>query len=233
MNGCMLFDVSSLKPLFQLSIGQPGSSFTFEIAKIVGISEKLIKKAKDSLGDNKIRFDKLLSSLQKDKNEIERLISTNQLTEKKAKETIAYYESMNEKLNQRLQSTNNSIEGQTRQINLGKKLQVFIERYNLKSKKKGVNDELIEDIKRMIIIEKSKQNLKLSSQAQTKNKDKPLSAKQLEALKVLENIKVGSKVSILSTNQVGIVERIKGDEVHLEIGNIRMKVQKSKLLLLD
>ncbi len=233
MNGCMLFDVASLKPLFQLSIGQPGSSFTFEIAKIVGISEKLIKKAKDSLGDNKIRFDKLLSSLQKDKNEIERLISNNQLTEKKAKETIAYYESMNEKLNQRLQSTNNSIEGQTRQINLGKKLQVFIERYNLKSKKKGVNDELIEDIKRMIIIEKSKQNLKLSSQAQTINKNKPLSAKQLEALKVLENIKVGSKVSILSTNQVGIVERIKGDEVHLEIGNIRMKVQKSKLLLLD
>jgi hypothetical protein len=85
----------------------------------------------------------------------------------------------------------------------------------------------------MIIIEKSKQNLKLSSQAQTKNKDKPLSGKQLEALKALENIKVGSKVSILSTNQVGIVERIKGDEVYLEIGNIRMKVQKSKLLLLD
>jgi DNA mismatch repair protein MutS2 len=233
MNGCMLFDVASLKPLFQLSIGQPGSSFTFEIAKIVGISEKLIKKAKDSLGDNKIRFDKLLSSLQQDKNEIERLISTNLLTEKKAKETIAYYESMNEKLNQRLQSTNSSVEGQTKQINLGKKLQVFIVRYNLKSKKKGVNDELMEEIKRMIIIEKSKQNLKLSSQAQTRNKDKPLSGKQLEALKALENIKVGSKVSILSTNQVAIVELIKGDEVYLEIGNIRMKVQKSKLLLLD
>ena len=233
MNGCMLFDVSSLKPLFQLSIGQPGSSFTFEIAKIVGISEKLIKKAKDSLGDNKIRFDKLLSSLQRDKNEIERLISTNLLTEKKAKETITYYESMNEKLNQRLQSSNSSMEGQSRQINLGKKVQVFIERYNLKSKKKGVNDELIEEIKRMIIIEKSKQNLKRSTQVQTTNKDKPLSAKQQFALKELDKIKVGSKVSIVSTNQIGIVDRIKGDEVHLEIGNIRLKVQRSKLLLLD
>ena len=233
MNGCMLFDVSSLKPLFQLSIGQPGSSFTFEIAKIVGISEKLIKKAKDSLGDNKIRFDKLLSSLQKDKNEIEKLISTNLLTEKKAKETIAHYESMNDKLTQRLQSTNSSIEGQSRQINLGKKVQVFIERYNLKSKKKGVNDELIEEIKRMIIIEKSKQNLKKSAQVQTTNKDKPLSAKQQFALKELDKIKVGSKVSIVSTNQIGIVDRIKGDEVYLEIGNIRLKVQRSKLLLLD
>jgi DNA mismatch repair protein MutS2 len=233
MNGCMLFDVSTLKPLFQLSIGQPGSSFTFEIAKIVGISEKLIKKAKDSLGDNKIRFDKLLSSLQKDKNEIERLITTNLLTDKKAKETIAYYESMNDKLTQRLQSSTSSIEVQSRQINLGKKVQVFIERYNLKSKKKGVNDELIEEIKRMIIIEKSKQNLKKSAQVQTKNKERPLSAKQQVALKELDKIKVGSKVSITSTNQIGIVDRIKGDEVHLEIGNVRLKVQKSKLLLLD
>jgi hypothetical protein len=140
---------------------------------------------------------------------------------------------MNEKLTQRLQSSNSSIEGQSRQINLGKKVQVFIERYNLKSKKKGVNDELIEEIKRMIIIEKSKQNLKKSAQVQTTNKDKPLSAKQQFALKELDKIKVGSKVSIVSTNQNGIVDRIKGDEVYLEIGNIRLKVQRSKLLLLD
>ena len=80
-----------------------------EIAKIVGISDKIIKKAIDSLGDNKIRFDELLSSLQKDKNEIEELISKKLLAEKKLKESIAFYESMNEKLNHRLQVTNNSI----------------------------------------------------------------------------------------------------------------------------
>jgi hypothetical protein len=91
----------------------------------------------------------------------------------------------------------------------------------------------MEEIKRMIIIEKSKQNLKKSAQVQTTNKDRPLSAKQQVALKELNKIKVGSKVSIVSTNQIGIVDRIKGDEVHLEIGNIRLKVQKSKLLLLD
>jgi ABC-type phosphate transport system auxiliary subunit len=140
---------------------------------------------------------------------------------------------MNDKLTQRLQSSTSSIEVQSRQINLGKKVQVFIERYNLKSKKKGVNDELIEEIKRMIIIEKSKLNLKKSAQVQTKNKERPLSAKQQVALKELDKIKVGSKVSIISTKQIGIVDRIKGDEVHLEIGNVRLKVQKSKLLLLD
>mgnify|MGYP000896803524 CR=1 FL=1 len=50
---------------------------------------------------------------------------------------------------------------------------------------------------------------------------------------VLDKIKVGSKVSIVSTRQIGIVDRIKGDDVYLEIGNIKMKIKKSKLLLLD
>ena len=233
INGCMLFDVSTLRPLFQLSIGQPGSSFTFEIAKIVGISDKIIKKAIDSLGDNKIRFDELLSSLQKDKNEIEELISKKLLAEKKLKESIAFYESMNEKLNHRLQVTNNSIEDKTKQLYLGKKLQVFIERFNSKSKKNSVNDQLMDEIKRMIIIEKSKQSSKIITEVNYKSEDKPIKEKQIEEQKILDKIKVGSKVSILSTRQIGIVDRIKGDDVYLEIGNIKMKIKKSKLLLLD
>jgi DNA mismatch repair protein MutS2 len=233
MNGCMLFDVNSLRPLFQLSIGQPGSSFTFEIAQIVGIHHQLIKKAKDSLGENKIRFDKLLSSLQKDKNDMEQLIINQVLTDKKAKETIAQYEAINEKLESRLQTTNNAIETQSKQANLGKKMQVFIDKFNHKSRQKGVNDQLMEEIKRMIIIEKSKEYLKTSVRAHAKNKDKPLNFKQVEALKKLDDIKIGSKVTILATRQTGIVNLIKGDIVHLEIGNIRMKVQKSKLSLLD
>lgn len=233
INGCMLFDVSTLRPLFQLSIGQPGSSFTFEIAKIVGISDKIIKKAIDSLGDNKIRFDELLSSLQKDKNEIEKLISKKILAEKKLKETLTFYESMNEKLNHRLQITNNSIEDRTKQLYLGKKLQVFIERFNNKSKKNSVNEQLMDEIKRMIIIEKSKQSSKIITQVKNTSDDKPMREKQIEEQKILDKIKIGSKVSILSTRQIGIVDRIKGDDVYLEIGNIKMKIQKSKLLLLD
>jgi DNA mismatch repair protein MutS2 len=229
----MLFDVSTLRPLFQLSIGQPGSSFTFEIAKIVGISDKIIKKAIDSLGDNKIRFDELLSSLQKDKNEIEELISKKLLAEKKLKETVTFYESMNEKLNHRLQVTSNSNEDRTKQLHLGKKLQVFIERFNSKSKKNSINDQLMEEIKRMIIIEKSKQSSKIITHVKNKSEDKPISEKQIEELKVLDKIKIGSKVSIVSTRQIGIVDRIKGDDVYLEIGNIKMKIKKSKLLLLD
>ena len=140
---------------------------------------------------------------------------------------------MNEKLNHRLQVTNNSIEDKTKQLYLGKKLQVFIERFNSKSKKNSVNDLLMDEIKRMIIIEKSKQSSKIITEVKYKSEDKPMKEKQIEEQKILDKIKVGSKVSILSTRQIGIVDRIKGDDVYLEIGNIKMKIKKSKLLLLD
>ena len=46
INGCMLFNADSLAPLFEFKIGQPGSSFTFEVAQINGVSNALIEKAK-------------------------------------------------------------------------------------------------------------------------------------------------------------------------------------------
>lgn len=91
----------------------------------------------------------------------------------------------------------------------------------------------MDEIKRMIIIEKSKQSSKIITEVNYKSEDKPIKEKQIEEQKILDKIKVGSKVSILSTRQIGIVDRIKGDDVYLEIGNIKMKIQKSKLLLLD
>ena len=73
INGSMLFDKESLEPLFKLDIGQPGSSFTFEVAKINGIPDALLKSAEDRLDDNKVKMDKLIAELQMEKSQIQRL----------------------------------------------------------------------------------------------------------------------------------------------------------------
>ena len=52
----MLFDTKELKPLYRLSIGQPGSSFTFEVAKLNGIESNLIKRAQNKVSDLKINM---------------------------------------------------------------------------------------------------------------------------------------------------------------------------------
>ncbi len=62
-NGAMLFDGDSLSPTFQLDIGRAGSSYTFEVARKMGIQERLISVAKEKVGEF-ADFDKILMELE-------------------------------------------------------------------------------------------------------------------------------------------------------------------------
>ncbi len=66
-NGAMQFDTHRIKPLFKLLIGQPGSSFAFEIARKIGLPEDLLQDAKSQLGEDHINFDKHLREISRDK----------------------------------------------------------------------------------------------------------------------------------------------------------------------
>lgn len=66
-NGAMQFDTHQIKPLFKLLIGQPGSSFAFEIARKIGLPEDLLDNAKEQIGEDHINFDKHLREIARDK----------------------------------------------------------------------------------------------------------------------------------------------------------------------
>lgn len=66
-NGAMLFDHQQLRPLYQLQIGKPGSSFAFEIARGIGLPEEILKKATETIGEDHIYFDKHLREIARDK----------------------------------------------------------------------------------------------------------------------------------------------------------------------
>ena len=67
VNGAMLYDRNQMQALFQLSIGQPGSSFAIEIARKTGIPEEVIKDASDIVGSEYIQSDKYLQDIVRDK----------------------------------------------------------------------------------------------------------------------------------------------------------------------
>ena len=71
-NANMLFDEESLLPTFKLILGQAGSSFTFEVAEKNGIPKNLIKRSKNKINREKIRFDSTISSLQKERIKLEK-----------------------------------------------------------------------------------------------------------------------------------------------------------------
>ncbi|MBN1926911.1 MAG: Smr/MutS family protein [Prolixibacteraceae bacterium] len=67
VNGAMLYDSNGMRPLFKLQIGKPGSSFAFEIARNIGLSEEILRKATEKLGQEHIDYDKHLREIVRDK----------------------------------------------------------------------------------------------------------------------------------------------------------------------
>lgn len=92
INGAMLYDRGQLKPLFQLSIGQAGSSFAVEIARQIGLPESIIQRATDIVGEEHIDYDKHLQDIARDKRYWENKRQNIRQREKHLEEKIAHYE---------------------------------------------------------------------------------------------------------------------------------------------
>lgn len=67
MNACMQFDEKTLKPTFKLIMGLPGVSNALDIAKSLGINDYILTKAKSSLKEEKIQFEKILMNAEQAK----------------------------------------------------------------------------------------------------------------------------------------------------------------------
>ena len=93
VNGAMLYDRHEMQALFQLSIGQPGSSFAIEIARKTGLPEEVIKDASDIVGSEYIQSDKYLQDIVRDKRYWEGKRQTIHQHEKNLEGHIQRYES--------------------------------------------------------------------------------------------------------------------------------------------
>ena len=92
VNGAMLYDRHEMRPLFQLAIGRPGSSFAIEIARKTGIPEAVIEDASSIVGSDYIRSDKYLQDIVRDKRYWEAKRQMIHSQEKSLSKSIAQYE---------------------------------------------------------------------------------------------------------------------------------------------
>lgn len=237
INGCMLFNTETLEPLYKFSIGQPGSSFTFEVAQINGIPLTLIEDAKTRLDERKVKMDKLLSELQREKTYLERLNNEHIEAQTMAQAAKNDFLEKKARYDEKLKTQQATIERDNKYLNAGKKMISFIDRFTVKSRKKDVNKPLIDEVTKYISVEKSKIEeakrivlLKAKAPIQknnTKRPQKPTADPHQRA-----KIVIGSTVKLIETKQTGTVESIVGDTITVVFGFIRMKVEREKLIWL-
>lgn len=224
MNGCMLFNTETLEPTYQLSIGQPGSSFTFEVAQINGIPPAMIENAKKKLSIQKVQMDEMLASLQDEKTKFEHFTQNARAAGELASNAITEYEKKREKMEERLLKQQETIERNNKYLNHGRKMVQFIESYNLRSK----NKELLDEVKKYIAMEKTKIDEERKKRSLTKKVKKSQEENETR-IKRTESIKVGSLVRLENTKQTGTVLEMDKGQAVVAIGVFKTKVDVGKL----
>lgn len=237
VNGCMLFDTETLEPLYRFSMGQPGSSFTFEVAQMNGIPLNLIEEAKGKLDDSKVNMDRLLHELNREKSYLEQLNKAHIEAQELAEAARLDYIQKKERFEERMRAQQEVIEKNNLFLNSGKKMKQFIDRYQTKSRKKDSNNPLLEDVRKYLLVEKSKIEEAKHKDELVKQAGIPVKKAKKQKPGVPEKdpyqrdkIVLGSTVKMIETKQSGTVEEIKGHLLTVVFGFMRLKVEREKLM---
>ncbi len=229
VNASMLFDRESLAPMFELSIGQPGSSFTFEVAQTNGIPLELIEDAKKLLDVKRVEMDKLIAELQKEKSSIQKINEAKTQAQKKAEESKEYYEDLQHHVTQQIEKQQQQLEQNNKYINWGKKMEQFFG----KMKGNKATKPFMDEVRKYLIIERTKitDASKKAQLVKAVKKDfKPkITKKKTEVAKVFKPVLLGSKVKLITGTQVGEVVEISGENAIVVFGNFQTKTKLAKL----
>lgn len=115
-NAAMLFDTERMRPLYQLAIGHPGSSFAFEIARNVGFPSDILAAAEGKVGHEMLNFEHQLQQIELDKKEIARQKTELEVSDTFLNEVIKKYQQLNEKLESKKHEILSQARQQAKQI---------------------------------------------------------------------------------------------------------------------
>ena len=223
VNASMLFDRESLAPMFELSVGQPGSSFTFEVAQTNGISIDLIEDAKKLLDVKRVELDRLIAELQKEKSSITKLNESNIKAKKVAEESKMYYEDLQDHVALQIQKQQGLLEQNNK-----------VEQFFTKMKGNKATKPFMDEVRKFLIIEKTKLSdsvKKAQLKKEVKKIVKPKVARKVVVVpKEVKPIVVGSKVHLATGTELGEVVKIDGKNVTILFGNFQTKTKISKLV---
>lgn len=244
VNGAMLYDRHEMRALFQLQIGNPGSSFAVEIARKIGLPEEVIADASEIVGSEYIQSDKYLQDIVRDKRYWETKRQNIRKREKIMEETIARYEKELEELDksrkeilnkaredaeQLLQESNAKIENTIRTI---KEAQAEKERTRTARQELTDFRQQIEDENKAAMEEKIARKMEKLREKQERKKDKKSKQASQPAVQPVPKViplQAGDYVRIKGQTSVGQIIEINGKNAVVMFGLMKTNVKADRL----
>lgn len=215
VNGAMLYDRGQLRPLFQLSIGQAGSSFAIEIARQIGLPDSIIRRATDIVGEEHIDYDKQLQDIARDKRYWENKRQNIRLREKHLEEKIAYYESEIAGLKQKRKDILNEANQQA--ADLLRQSNATIERTIREIKEAKAEKTATQQARRKV------EQLKKRVADPRQTRDRPATTKQDKVLRDLSDLRV------LTKDPARLIQETNTPKPRLVSANVADEMRRRKL----
>jgi len=236
VNGAMLYDRQHLQPLFQLSIGNPGSSFAIEIARKIGLPEDLIAEAADKVGAEHLDYDKHLQDIVRDKRYWENKRQQIRQKEKKLEETLEKYEAelgsidrqrkeiitkAKDEARNLLSDANAKIENTIRQIKEAdaEKIRTQAVRKELDDFKKKINHEPEQGRDRSRPVQMP------NPKPIQKDRSRPVPTPNIEH----ETLKIGANVRMKGQTATGVILEMQDKQAVVAFGNLKSTVKLARL----
>ena len=236
VNGAMLYDRQHLQPLFQLSIGNPGSSFAIEIARKIGLPEDLIAEAADKVGAEHLDYDKHLQDIVRDKRYWENKRQQIRQKEKKLEETLEKYEAelgsidrqrkeitakAKDEARNLLSDANAKIENTIRQIKEAdaEKVRTQAVRKELDDFKKKISHEPEQGRDRSRPVQMP------NPKPIQKDRSRPVPTTNVEH----ETLKIGANVRMKGQTATGVILEMQDKQAVVAFGNLKSTVKLARL----
>lgn len=244
VNGAMLYDRHMMQALFQLQIGNPGSSFAVEIARKIGLPEDVIADASNLVGSEYINADKYLQDIVRDKRYWEGKRQSIRQREKQMEDTIERYQKEMEELQKSrkeiirkakeeaehlLQESNARIENTIRTIKEAQadKEKTRLVRQELSNFRTAMDEQTSKEVEDKIAQKMQRLQEKQNRKKEKKSVDNPTVLQQ-KAPKIVP-IGVNDYVKLKGQTTVGQVLEINGKNVVVAFGSIKTTVKTDRL----
>jgi DNA mismatch repair protein MutS2 len=225
VNAAMAFHRSTFRPLYQLRIGNPGSSYTFEVAENVGLPAMLIDRARQGVNDMVNSINSLLVELQDEKQSLES-------TAEDLAEKVEQMKANQQKQNRVIADLEEKMDKQRKMNEDQSEILIWGKRF------KQLNDSWIKNPSK-----ENKRNVggrfwKMMKESSAKSESLEEAKRQKEQTETSKRMKrllnvpiaVGDKVKIIDTNLSGVVEAIKNDKYIVKMGLMSTSVQRNKII---
>lgn len=216
-NACVEFDVTTLRPTYRLLIGIPGASNAFAISRRLGLSESLILRAQQLIQADHAQFEQVINQLEKEKLLYEQMNADIETKLRRAEQMEAKAEAMRVDLNQKKADIIRKAkdEGAALVRRMRRESEEVI-----KQLKEQFNDQGIQ--KRQAAIQAARDQI---NEAADKVRPGIVSVKAFNKKIDLKTLEVGDIVYVTKLDQKGTVLSIKGKELEVQLGSLKMNLK--------